>query len=524
MRETASPQQVPASARLALLSGVFCTGAAVLALELVGARVIGPFYGTSLYCWAAVITVTMVALALGYALGGRAADRDPDPALFAALTAAAGVAVALIPVLRVPVLKGAAPLGVRLGALVSAAVLLGPPLALLGSLGPVVMRLLTRDLSRVGTRAGEVMAVSTVGSVFGAVASGFFLIPNLRLSVILYGLSCLLLALAAAAFRMFRRRAPVRTGLAAAAAAGLALLPASSADGMLFSKQSPYGEVMVFDAEGLRYLLVDGVTQSVARPTETPGRLPPFETESPYLHALELGASLKPSRALFIGSGAGQLPLVFESVHGIPSDVVEIDPVMLEAAKLFGDIPQGRQGETFVEDGRAFLERNDRRYGIIILDAFVGENPPYQLFTTESFQAAQRSLAPGGVLAANMVSLVDSRKGPAWVAVHKTMRSVFKETRAYLASPPYKGLANIVFFCSDEPISEELVRARKGSRREVQEGSAFALEHELTPSSEELAAAPTLTDDYAPVESLLAETALAWRGLVQETAGGAVLR
>ncbi|MBI5623235.1 MAG: fused MFS/spermidine synthase [Elusimicrobia bacterium] len=526
-------QPVPASVRHYLLTGVFCTGAVVLCLELVGARVIGPFYGTSLYCWAAVITVTMIALAAGYALGGRAADRDPDPALFAKLTAFAAVAVALVPVLRVPVLKASASLGVRLGALTSSAVLLGPALALLGALGPIVMRATTRDLSRVGTRAGEVMAVSTVGSVLGAVASGFFLIPNLRVPVILHGLAALLLALAGAGFWVIRGKTPWRTAGALAAVLALAWASARPVrDGMLFSRQSPYGEIMVFDVDGLRYLLVDGVTQSVARPRKDAGAapaagrtLPPLESDSPYLHTLELAAKLRPGtkRALFIGSGAGQLPLAFEAFHAIPSDVVEIDPVMLEAAAFFGDIAQGL-GKTYVEDGRSFLEGGGRTYDIVILDAFVGENPPYQLFTKESFQAARKALSPGGVLAANLVSLVASERDQAWAAVYKTMRSVFPETRAYLASEPYKGLANIVFFCSDRPLAEDLARASLDSRREVREGSSFALEHELTPSPDELGRAVVLTDDFAPVESLLSSTALAWRKVVQDTAGEAVLR
>ncbi|MBI5883434.1 MAG: fused MFS/spermidine synthase [Elusimicrobia bacterium] len=556
MKSIPVPGAVPPAPRFYLLAGVFTAGAAVLALELVGSRVISPFYGSSLYSWAAIITVTMVALALGYALGGRAADRDPSPALFAKLAAAAGVAVAFIPLLRVPVLSGTASLGVRLGALASSAILLGPALSLLGSLGPVVVRLSTREVASVGRRSGEVMAVSTAGSVLGAVASGFFLIPNLRVPTILYGIAGLLFIVAAAGLWAGKGRGAIASILAAGAAGLLSLRPAP-ADGMLFAKQSPFGEVRVFDADGRRFLLVDGVTQSVARRARRRARtdadrLPPFETDSPYLHTLELAAAACPQggRALFIGSGAGQLPVSFEVFHRIASDVVEIDPVMLEAAKLFGfplppgrqapggagrfplaggGIPPGRQtlaegGKVFVEDGRAFLQRNSRPYDIIILDAFVGENPPYHLFTAESFQAARKSLAPGGIVAANLVSLVSGKNDDAWVTALKTMRSVFPETRAYLASPPYKGLANIVFFCSDAPLSAALARARQSSREPVRGGSAFALSHELTPSSVELAAAPVLTDDFAPVESILARTALAWREVVQDTAGEAVLR
>ncbi|MBI4679436.1 MAG: fused MFS/spermidine synthase [Elusimicrobia bacterium] len=552
------PEPFPAALRLYLLSGVFVTGAAVLALELVGSRVISPFYGSSLYCWAAIITVTMVALAAGYGLGGRAADRDPTPDLFPRLVAAAAVAVALIPLLRIPVLRHTAWMGVRLGALASSAVLLGPALACLGAVVPVVVRLLTREVSSVGSRAGEVMAVSTLGSVLGAVASGFFLIPNLPVPRILFGLAALLFLLCGVGLIIGRRRFPVKTAVAAVSAAVLGWWPGSH--GMLFARQSLYGEVKVLDSNGRLYLLVDGVTQSVAR------RLGEgFEADSPYVHTLELAALLphggqvpggagssplaggslargRPRpRALFIGSGAGQLPDSFEIRYGIDSDVVEIDPVMLEAARLFG-FPRRRQGSpdpgrVFVEDGRTFMERigrdardaigeggRVRRYDIIVLDAFVGENPPYHLFTAESFQAARRLLEPDGVLAANLVSLVGAGQDDAWVTAYKTMRSVFKEVRVHLASPPHEGLANVVFFCSDGPLDGALARARARARAEVRRGSEYALSHELTPPPEALRAAVALNDDYAPVESLLAKTALAWRKVVQDTAGEAALR
>ena len=338
--------------RLYLLAGIFTTGAAVLALELVGSRVISPFYGSSLYSWAAIITVTMVALATGYALGGRAADRDPSPALFSKLVAGAGLAVAVIPLLRVPVLSGTASLGVRLGALASSAILLGPALALLGSLGPVVVRLLTRDVASVGRRAGGHGRIhgrkrawpwrkgSSSSRTCGSRPSSMTGAP---------------LRPAAAGLWAGKRRAGIACILAAGCAGLLGLRPAP-ADGMLFSRQSPFGEVRVFDSEGRRFLLVDGVTQSVARPEEKPtfGMLPPFETESPYLHTLELAAAARPlaERALFIGSGAGLLPVAFEVFRLLPSDVVEIDPIMLEAAS--SSVPHvrrpgwsSRRGERF---------------------------------------------------------------------------------------------------------------------------------------------------------------------------------
>src|ERR1019366_6718006 len=116
----ANPAAAPA---YYLLTNLFLSGACSLALEVVGTRLVSPFYGSSIYTWSALITTTLVALAFGYAWGGRLADRSPSLTLFARLLLAAGLTVSAIPLLRAPVLSASAPLGVKLGALAAAAVL-----------------------------------------------------------------------------------------------------------------------------------------------------------------------------------------------------------------------------------------------------------------------------------------------------------------------------------------------------------------------------------------------------------------
>ncbi|MDE2237095.1 MAG: fused MFS/spermidine synthase, partial [Elusimicrobia bacterium] len=133
-----------------LLACLFCTGACALILEILGTRLISPYYGSSLYCWSALITVTLAALAWGYQWGGALADRTPVLTLAARLLAGAALTVAAVPALRMPALQGTAPLGVELGALVSAAILVAPSLILLSALGPLSVRLLSEELACVG--------------------------------------------------------------------------------------------------------------------------------------------------------------------------------------------------------------------------------------------------------------------------------------------------------------------------------------------------------------------------------------
>jgi predicted membrane-bound spermidine synthase len=155
---------------------VFLTGASVMVIELLGTRLIAPFYGASLYVWSSLISVTMIALAVGYFLGGRWADRAQRTGL-SLIIALAALFTLLIPWAVRPVLLATDSLGLRGGAFASALVLFFPSLALLGMVGPFAIKLATSQLAGVGSSSGSVYAVSTVGSVVGTLLLGFFLFP-----------------------------------------------------------------------------------------------------------------------------------------------------------------------------------------------------------------------------------------------------------------------------------------------------------------------------------------------------------
>lgn len=509
MKPHPSRNALPIAQRRCLFVSLFLAGGCTLVLELAGARVVSPYYGSSLYTWSAIITVTLVALAAGYNLGGRAADRNPALILFAKLLVAAGLCTALIPALRTAVLQATTPLGVQLGALASATVLIGPPLVLLSALGPLAVRLLAESVAVVGKSAGDAYALSTAGSVLGATLAGFALIPHLRLSHILYGTAVLLLLLGAWTYWICRQKAPAAQLAAAAAAALVGFWPRHEpATNMLHNAESAYGQIKVLDFGPRRYLLVNGTTQSMALLSDL------TETDSQYCHAMEWALLARPltKRALVIGAGAGLLQTAIEKHYGVIADTVEIDPAMIAAARrYFGFAPRG---DVFVEDGRLHLERNRRRYGVVFLDAFGSESPPYHLFTAESFAAARRSLEPGGILAVNVVSRL-AGAGEPWRSAYKTLGGVFAHVRAFQGGPEHEGLGNVVLFASDVPLPEggpTMNRARPRVRPDL----AFMLDHELSPAPGELDAALSMTDDHAPMEALMAESAASWRRSLQQ--------
>ena len=181
----------------ALLATVFITGACVLIIELAGSRLLAPWFGSGIYTWSSLIAVTLAALALGYAFGGRLADRLPRANILFNLCLAAGLWTLSTPMLARPLLPFMIQIAdIRIGVLLSSLLLYFPNLFLLGAIGPFVIRLMTRERTTVGTVSGRVFAVSTIGSLLGALATGFILIPNVGVLTIFAFCGSLLLALA----------------------------------------------------------------------------------------------------------------------------------------------------------------------------------------------------------------------------------------------------------------------------------------------------------------------------------------
>jgi len=500
---TKSEKNQPLNETPYLIGSLFLSGASSLVLELAGARLISPFYGSSIYTWSAMITVTMVALAIGYAWGGRQADRQPYLLLFARLLTAAGLTVAAVPWLRAPVLRASLPLGVQAGALASAGVLLGPALILLGALGPLAVRLTATGAADSGSKSGNAWAVSTAGSVLGAVLTGFVLIPHLPISKILYGVALLLLVLGGIGSWLAQRAIPLGQLSACAACLGLALMPTPKPLHSRSAQESAYGRIVVFDNAANRYLLVNGASQSVM---EKSGG----ESESQYIRNFEWSRALRPDakHALVIGLGAGLLPKALER-RGLSVDAFEIDPAIVETARRdFGYTPKGR---VIIGDGRRLLEAGLGPWDLVYLDAFGAESPPSHLFTTESFASVRAAMVPGGVFAVNIVSAVVEPNDRPWKAIYRTLSASFPHVRAFIASEPNQGLANILLFASDDPLDAGPVPAPERSSLET----ALMLSRELKPTEHDLKPAPVLSDDYAPLDTLMAATSRQWRHFLQ---------
>jgi spermidine synthase len=503
--------------RMAVLVMAVLCGAAVMELEVLGARIVSPWFGVSLFVWTALITVTLLSLAVGYYLGGRAADRRGSLRLLGLLVGLAGLWLLLTLFLRVPVLRAAVGLGVRGGALAAALLLFGPPLTLLGMVSPFCVQLILKDLRESGRTVGRLAALSTVGSFAGTLVTGFWLIPAFHVSQILAGSAFLLLALCALALTAASRRHAFALLLPLPAVLFLGrpplarvVQPNGTKAEVVCREGSFYGQISVVDytfpPRHTREMLIDGIIQ---------GGIDVVDGQPiyPYTYALERAAlTYNPGarRALVIGLGPGCVPARLAR-HGMTGDVVEIDPKVLDLAKRFFGFSEGAF-TVVLDDGRTFLEKTSEKYDLVFLDAFSAENEPTYLLTQEAFRSMLRALNPGGVLAINLSGLAPGpgADNTALDSVMRTMATVFEETHAFMLAGAQ----------SHSTIGFTLVGRVPGGHAAAAAAQALPVHPMALPALEGLlermyspkeGSGAVYTDDWAPIEAQAAEVKLLWR-------------
>ena len=175
---------------------VFLCGAVVMAYEIIGSRILGPYVGTSMTVWSAIIGVILLSLSAGYFFGGRLADLRPDHRWLAGMIAASGIFILLSLLFKKALLTLLVSLlvNIHLVSITASLLLFAFPAFLLGMVSPYAARLKIRSTRTAGATVGYLYALSTLGSITGTFLAGFYLIPGFRLTSILLILGLALIA------------------------------------------------------------------------------------------------------------------------------------------------------------------------------------------------------------------------------------------------------------------------------------------------------------------------------------------
>lgn len=499
--------------KLRLYSIVFVGGVVSLALELAASRLLAPAFGTTEVIWSAIIGLILLYLSVGYILGGKWADRSPNFSTLCTILVVAGLTIAAIPFLSAPLLRFATQgmlmwnLGSIAGPFIFILVLFVAPVTLLACVSPFAIRLSVKDVADSGGTAGEIYALSTLGSFIGTFLPNFVLIPALGTQR-----TFLALALLPVLFGLWglwseqRRRFWSLAWTVLLLVVLLVLNPGviKPTPGLLYERESVYNFIQVVGYEnGVRQLLLNegqGI-HSVYMPGEDILTGGPWDYYliAPYFNAApHLPESVK--NLLVIGLAAGTTPSQYTAVYGeIPIDGVEIDPAIVQVGRDYFEMTQPNLS-VYINDGRAFLRQTQTRYDVVAVDAYRLPYIPWHLTTVEFFSEVRSHLSDDGVVAINVGHTPDDWRLVS--ALVTTMQQVYPAV--HVISVPNSFNA-IVVATVQETHAHNLVENLPFLENEhLQTVAQLAVDNHYPV----LAAGSIFTDDRAPIERITHDLAL----------------
>jgi spermidine synthase len=295
-----------------------------------------------------------------------------------------------------------------------------------------------------------------------------------------------------------------RAGAVLILATGLAAADIRAA--MIFEKYSQYHHVQVIDDAGTRMLSFNGTREtrmSLADPLQ--GH---FEYTE-YFHMPWLW-NHDPRQVLMIGLGGGSTQRSYQHYYtNVTVNTVELDPVVIEVAKKYFTVTETAKHNIYNEDGRLFLRRSTNSYDVILLDAYTstryGSSIPPHLVTKEFFQLAAKHMTTNGVLAYNVIGQIQGWKADIVSGIYRTLKEVFP--RVYMF--PAVSSRNVVIIATKSNELFDLPRVQREAavlmRSDTVRLPGFydRLRSFINAPPPAAANSPVLTDDHAPVESLM---------------------
>jgi spermidine synthase len=502
---------------------VIVCGAVVMALELTASRILAPYFGSSIFVWGSLIGVVLTGMSAGYYIGGRVADRRPHFGTFCLVILTSGIFILLIPTVTPVVFDfiTSLSLGERLSPLLASATILTLPSFLLGMISPYAIRLAAKNLSDIGNLAGKLYALSTAGSILGTFVTAFLLIPEIGVVKILQLLGIVLVGLSFLGLRGKLRAVLILVlALSAFLAPPVSISPnvmlfKLSLNEVLLEKETLYHHMAImegmdpFHGGKVRTMILDDHLHSAM---DLNDRQRIIYNYNNYFHMGFVFTSNVTS-VLFIGGGGFSGPKRFLDDYPYASvDVVEIDDEVISAAKRYFNVKDDARMRIFNEDGRLYLARSEKKYDLIVLDAYSRTYVPFHLMTLEFFREVNKDLTPSGVVVSNIIASLSGSSSELFKAECNTVKQVFSNIYVFQAGTGgtestgnygvTQNLALVATKTSERYSKDELI-ARAASSSVIRIADFSRYTKTLVEDDRVTVGRIVLTDDYAPVETLL---------------------
>jgi predicted membrane-bound spermidine synthase len=383
-----------------LLFLAFIEGGSVIAIELLGAKMLTPFFGNSLLIWTSILGVTITFLTIGYLIGGKLSNRNNLIKLLSYLFLLASSGILLMPSWAFTLLTITSETDLYIGCVIAASLLIGPPLLLLATTSPLIIQLINNNLSSAGKSAGSVYAISTLGGIIFTFGIGFIAIPIIGItlpiiitSIILIGLS---LFIYFEKFQLLIVFASILFFMNFYSSQG-----ASDSQDKLSVKmisEGMGGQLKVVDFTDtntgipLRMLMVNGIAQTVIVNN------PNAYSWWPYIHKTSMLASLKrgSKNVLLLGLGGGSIASELVRLN-MEVDAIELEPRIVPIAEKYFYFDNSKVN-IIIDDARHFIQKTKKKYDLIIFDVLNSEVQPSYIFTEESFKNLKNILNDDGLI------------------------------------------------------------------------------------------------------------------------------
>ncbi len=482
----------------------FFAGMSVMAVELGASRLLAPYFSSSQIVWTIIIGTIMIAMALGNIWGGRRADKNPNPDKLYGRLLIAAVWIAAIPLVGKYVILGISGILVLtvsshflvIAAFLACMAVFVYPLFLLGTVTPSLVKYTVDSLSDSGKTVGTLGAFNTIGSIIGTFLPTFVTIPAVGTAVTFLIFSGVLLLLSLIYFISKRKKA------ASCILASLLFLLCSIfghsgsfafwEKNLVYEGESIYNYLQVKDTGNSVILSTNvlfGVQSVMMKEDELTGMYYDYALLAPALADAKEGSEI-----LVLGMGTGTFAKqCMKYFPGAQAEGVEIDEKITRLARKYFALPDSVEVATY--DGRAYLAAVDKRYDVIMVDAYQDITIPFQMSSLEFFTMVKEHLKENGVMVVNM-NMHSQEKGNINDHLSDTIASVFP----FVSTVDVFGSTNRELFAQNQEIDYGKLK-----------DTLAALEsRELADMLEDISGKLTpyekgeylLTDDKAPVELL----------------------
>jgi spermidine synthase len=470
--------------------------------EIVGSRILGPYFGTSIFVWTSLIGIIMGSLSIGYWLGGKVSQVRNDLSVLVWILFGAGILMLLTSLSHDYALRRIVKYiaDFRWRTVIGVMVLFGPASICLAMVLPYTAKMIINNIRTSGSAIGNLYALSTFGSIVGTFTAGFILVPVFGFSTILFATSSFLLIIAIAVFFMEKKLLQAIISLAVSSILVVFWFAVTIKPVDYVDVDTPYNRVIIYNTTDnmtgrpVKILKVND-EKSSAMFTDSDNDLV-FEVLKYY----RLVEHFTPGfhRSLMIGGSGYAFPK--EYLRRFPEaaiDVVEIDPGLTTLAEKYFNLKSDPRLKIFHEDGRTYLNRCEKKYDAVFMDAYKSMlTIPYQLTTQEAVQKISNILNENGAVYANIISSLDQHNDMFLRSEIATYKRVFPQVYLFAVQYPEPSETERHYF------QNFLLVGLKSNNKpdltsENKELQRF-LNHLI--SIEPGIEAEVLTDDFAPVE------------------------